>query len=179
MGELSQKLEALLFTAGEAVLRSELAALLRISDEELQGAIEDLRAVLTNRGIALVETETEVALTTHPALAEFLTQFLGQTEAQLSRATSETLALVAYRGPVTRYELDVLRGVDTRRILRQLVQNGWVTKASAAGRAPLYDITPEFLKQLGITRKQELPAFAELSDQAAAGELLKHTPPQE
>lgn len=159
MDKKTQQLEALLFVAGEGVSKRELAKILDISEVGLDTLVQQMREELAGRGLALVVTEKDVELTTSPDVREFLAVYLESENEPLSRAGAETLAVVAYKGPLTRYDIDMIRGVDSRRMLRHLIQRGVVRRLAGQGRAPLYDVTEEFLKQLGITRREELPNF--------------------
>lgn len=172
LSESAQQLEALLFTAGEPVAKKDLAKLLGEPLEALEQHFTELDAALAGHGVTLVLTDTHVQLATSPTVAEFLAAFEQQEAQTLSRAASETLAIIAYRGPLTRYDVDVLRGVDSRSMIRQLLRRGVIAQQEAADSTAQYDITPEFLLQLGITRREELPKFDELSSTERIEELL-------
>jgi len=176
MNENTQRLEALLCVAGEAVSYAELKKLLGISQEELQQLVSELERELSGHGLAIVQTSHEVELVTSPSVSAWLTQTMSPPERdELTPAAAETLAVVAYLGPLTRYEVDMLRGVDSRRMLRQLIRRGAVARHAGHGRAPRYAITEEFLKRLGITRREELPRYGELSSREAIKQLLQST----
>lgn len=162
MTQAAQQLEALLFVAGEAVPVAELRKVLKLSPEEFLTTLHELSGHLAEHGLACVVTGQEAELTTSPALGAWMAQITQQEPAELSRAAAETLALVAYRGPLTRYEIDVIRGVDCRQMLRKLLRQGVIQRLPTRGRAPQYDVTEEFYKQLGVTRRDELPGFQEL-----------------
>ena len=157
MDKTMQRLEALLFVAGEGVSKRELTEILKVTLADLELAIRQLAEVLRGRGLALVVTDEDIELTTSPGVKEFLATYIETKDIPLSRAGAETLAVVAYKGPLTRYDVDMIRGVDSRRMLRQLVQRGMVRRRAGKGRAPLYDVTEDFFKQMGITRREELP----------------------
>ncbi|MEK7557008.1 MAG: SMC-Scp complex subunit ScpB [Patescibacteria group bacterium] len=173
MTRAAQQLEALLALAGESVSRRELSQLLKVSPPELQALIDEVAGSFAGHALAIVQTERDVELTTSREVGEWLAQVIPDAgNKELSRAAAETLAIVAYCGPVTRYEIDMLRGVDSRRMLRVLLGRGVVERISGQGRAPRYEITDDFLKHLGITRREELPRFQELSRQERVRELL-------
>lgn len=159
----SAKLEALLFLAGDAVSHSDIARLLNLPATEIPPIIADLQAKLTDRGLALVTTETQVQLTTSPAVGEYVKEFLQGETGSISTAAAETLALIAYRGPISRPDIEAIRGVDSRRMIRQLRIRGLIKRHTAVGQLPTYTITPEFLQHLGLTTASDLPNFAELS----------------
>lgn len=171
MKTAAQRLVALLLTTGEAVQKRELERQLGMTGERLAAALADARTGLTESGLTLVETEQGVELTTSPAVADWLRGIWAETEPELTRAAAETLALVAYAGPLTRFEVDSLRGVDSRRILRGLWRAGLLQRLPG-GRAAQYGVTEEFLKGAGVSRREELPRFAELSTHRGIRRLL-------
>lgn len=172
MTDQAQKIQALLFVAGEAVSKQELAKLIKSSVEEIDAYIEEIGQALAGQGLAIAVTNTHAQLTTAPHVAEYLAAFQSQEAEALTRAAAETLALIAYRGPISRYDVDAVRGVDSRSMIRSLVRRGIVRQVQAAGRTPLYDVTEDFLLQLGITKRQELPEFESLSTNEAVARVL-------
>ena len=172
MTSLTQHIEALLFTAGEAVSVSDLAQLLSVPEQDVQAALGELEQHLSGHALALVTTSTHAQLVTSGSVAEFLAQFAGQDGKELSRAAMETLSVIAYRGPISRYDIDAIRGVDSRRMIRQLLLRGLLHQTRTAAHASLYDISEDALMQLGITNKKELPQFNALSKSEHIDQLL-------
>ncbi len=172
-GTPSQKIEALLFVAGEAVAKKELAKLLNEPVEKIDDYLLELEDALHDRGLALVRTANRIQLVTSPHVATFLAQYSVYDARPLTRAASETLALVAYRGPISRYDIDTIRGVDSRSMLRQLLRRGLVYQIRSGGQTPLYDISDEFLLHVGLTRREQLPQFSELSNNSTVDQLLQ------
>lgn len=168
----AQKLQALLFVAGESVPKTELAELLQESLESVDQHLSTLQASLQDHGITLVMTDTHAQLATSPTMADFLTGFQKEDLGELSRAASETLAIIAYRGPITRYDIDMLRGVDSRSMIRGLMRRGVIRRLQRSGRSPLYDITEEFLLNLGIKLREELPEFTTLASHEGIERIL-------
>lgn len=169
----AQQLQALLLVAGEAVSRAELTRLLGAAPEELQILIAEVQSALAGQGITIIETAQAVELTTSPEVGAWLGAYIKQgDEDELTRAAAETLAIVAYCGPLRRHEVDMLRGVDSRRVLRQLRERGVVARDTVRGQAPRYDITEDFLKHLGLARREQLPRFEELSRHENVQQLL-------
>lgn len=173
MNDLAQQIEALLFLAGEAVSRKELARLTGQSRDAVATAVAELAEGLTEHGLTLVTTDTHVQLTTSSQVSSFVAQFLSTEERTLSAAAVETMALVAYRGPISRYEIEVIRGVDSRRIVHQLLLRGLIRPVSRAARPRQYVITEEFLSHLGVTEREQLPSFEELSSHEKILDRLK------
>lgn len=174
MNEVVRKIEALLFVAGEAVPKTDLVKLLGVELNELETYLTELHTVLSETGLALILTQDSVHLVTNPTLADFLQQFLDEENTTLSRAAAETLALVAYKGPVSRYDIEAIRGVDSRRVLQQLVRRGLVVKQAGQGRVSLYTVSELFFQHIGVTRREELPQFQVLSSNERIRELLLH-----
>lgn len=159
-------LEAILFASGEPVSKKRLAGLLGITPTLLEKAVDALRDELKNRGLSLVETESELELRTAPEATELVKKLR---EAELSRdlgkAGLETLALILYRGSATRGEVDWVRGVNSSQTVRTLLLRGLIEKTedSEDRRRPRYKPTVEALAHLGVGKADELPNFKELS----------------
>lgn len=163
MNALAQQIQALLFTAGEAVPLEELQALTKASESDVADAIQELTESLQESGLAIITTATHAEISTSSSVAEFLTQFNTEETPVLSKAALETLSVIAYKGPLPRFDIDAIRGVDSRHMIKQLFARGLVRQLKISGAAPQYDITEEFLAHLGVTRKEELPDFETLS----------------
>lgn len=166
----SQKLEALLLLAEEPLTRKELRRRLEIDENGLQGCIQELQESLHGHGITLVIAGDEVGLSTSAALAEWIQTFLPKSEYVLSKAASETLAIVMYCGPIARSDIEAIRGVDCRSMLRLLLQRGLVIRQESGQPGAAYDISAETLRGLGVSRKEDLPDYPELAHHA----ILKH-----
>lgn len=158
---LAAQLEAILFMATEPVSAARLA---KISGEPLahvQAALATLADSLAERGIRVSQLEGTFRLVTAPEASAVLGHFLDETDkAELSRASLETLAIIAYRGPLTRSGIEQLRGVSSDTLLRSLVSRGLVTEAGrsqAPGRPMQYTVSPAFLDHFGLTSLSELP----------------------
>lgn len=175
MTSTAQQLVAWLFAAGEAVSKKELCTLLNVESDGLESLVGEIHKKLNELGLSLVVTGESVELTTGSSVAEFLTVSLAESQPALTRAAAETLALVAYAGPLTRFEVDSLRGVDSRRILRSLWRAGLVQRLPGRGRAALYSVSEGFLKGMGVSRREDLPRFQELARNPALERLLGRT----
>ncbi len=173
MTPLAQKIQALLFTAGEAVSLSDLASLTKTSDKDLQNACMELSQALEGSGLTLVSTDTSVQLATSPSIGEFLAEFDTQETPELSRSAMETLSIIAYRGPIVRFDVDIIRGVDSRRMIRQLLRRGMVRQIRVSGKTPLYDITEEFLSHIGVAKREDMPNFEKLSSSEEISRILQ------
>jgi len=158
---LSAKVEALLFVAIEPVSPGQLAIALETTTAELNGALDDLEASLRTRGLRLQRFSGRVQLTTAPESAETIEHFLGlEATSHLSKAALETLAIIAYQQPVTRPQVDAVRGVNSDGVMRSLLNKGLIQeggRADGPGRPILYSTTPEFLQHFGLNSLTELP----------------------
>jgi segregation and condensation protein B len=154
-------LESLLFVANGPVSTDQLQKTLEIPPLELELAIEALSRALEGRGLRLQRKGGDVQLATAPQCAAFVERFLGlQLSSRLSAAALEALAVVAYRQPVTRAQVEAVRGVNSDGVLNTLLARGMVAeigRLEAAGRPILYGTTFEFLQYFGLQELRQLP----------------------
>ena len=159
---LDAKLEALLFFKGEGITISDLAKMAGENEEDVAKALETLKAKLEGRGVALVEAGEEVMLRT-TAEASALIEKIEKEELMkdLGKAGAETLAIVLYKGPISRTELEYIRGVNSTFILRNLLIRGLVERISNPKdqRSFLYKPTLDLLSFLGVANVNALPEF--------------------
>ncbi|HKI54398.1 MAG TPA: SMC-Scp complex subunit ScpB [Anaerolineales bacterium] len=177
---LSTKLEAILFVAAEPVPTGQLATALDVSSSVIERGLNELAESLSARGLRLQRNAGRVQLTTAPELAELIERFLGlDSTTHLSRAALETLSIVAYQQPVTRPQIDSIRGVNSDSMIRSLLNKGLVLESGRAdgpGRPILYSTSPEFLQHFGLNSILEMPPLAKPEEEEElgdAGELLK------
>lgn len=162
--------EAALFAAQEPQSLADLAAHIG-GDVDLAAALATLQADYAGRGVELVERGGRWHFQTAPDLAWLLRRETEQTR-KLSRAATETLAIIAYHEPVSRAEIEAIRGVQVSKgTIDVLMEEGWITpsgRREAPGRPLVYATTPEFLSHFGLTSRRDLPG---LEDLRAAGLL--------
>jgi segregation and condensation protein B len=175
---LSVQLEALLFVAGEPVTTAQLATALDISASVVERGLNELDAQLSSRGLRLQRHAGRVQLTTAPQLAELIERFLGlEATTHLSRAALETLAIIAYQQPVTRPQIDAIRGVNSDSMMKSLLNKGLILESGRAdgpGRPILYSTTPEFLQHFGLNSILEMPSLAKPEEEGEThDEMLK------
>ena len=175
---LSTKLEAMLFVAGEPVTTSQLATALDVAPSVIERGLNELDTALSTRGLRLQRHAGRVQLTTAPQLAELIERFLGlEATSHLSRAALETLAIIAYQQPVTRPQIDSIRGVNSDSMMKSLLHKGLILESGRAdgpGRPILYSTTPEFLQHFGLNSILEMPALAKPEEEADThAEMLK------
>lgn len=167
-------LEALLFAAGEPLSKKKLCALLGVSPDLLEMALNQLRADLDDRGLALVEVNDDVELRTHPETFE-LTKKLREAELSrdLGKAGLETLAVIVYRGQATRGHIDWVRGVNSGAALRSLLMRGLVKRVDDPSdkRRACYEPTVDALAHIGVSSLTELPEYQTFKDALAKEEV--------
>jgi segregation and condensation protein B len=162
-GELTEaQLEALLFVAEKPLSRGEIARLAGVDRDTVDVRLGDLEVTLAGRGIRLVLGGDRVELTTAPEAGALIARYVGADAVRLSPAALETLAIVAYRQPVTKAVIERIRGVDSDYTVRALIHRRLVVeqgRADAPGRPILYGTGFDFLERFGITSLDELPAL--------------------
>lgn len=162
-GELSvAQLEALLFVAERPLARREIAALAGIEREVVDALLGDLEVTLSDRGLRLLSAGEHVQLVTSPNAGRLIARYMGADGGRLSPAALETIAIVAYRQPVTRAVIERIRGVDSDYVLRSLMHRRLVVeqgRADSIGRPFLYGTGFEFLERFGLTSLDELPSL--------------------
>jgi segregation and condensation protein B len=172
------QLEALLFVAERPLSRREIAAIARVDRATVDERLGDLEVALTNRGIRLILSDDRVELVTAPGAGALIARYVGVDAVRLSPAALETLAIVAYRQPVTKSAVERIRGVDSDYTIRSLLHRRLVVelgRSEAPGRPFLYGTGFEFLERFGLTTLDELPPLdvevaARLVDEDPAGE---------
>lgn len=158
-------IEGVLFYRGTPVKKAELIKLFSCTDEDLETALQSLKDRLTSGALRLIQTEREVQMVTASELDELIESIRkDELRRDIGKAGAETLAVVLYKGPVTRADIDRIRGVNSAFILRNLLVRGLVER-TPEGKTHTFDVTPELLAHLGITNKLELPEYATVLDQ--------------
>ena len=167
--ELVRAVEATLFAAEEPLTAEQLSA--HLAGADVRAALDELQGHYARRGVRLVERGKRWQFQTAPDLAHLLRREREQAR-KLSRAATEVLAIVAYHEPVSRAEIEAIRGVQTSPgTLDVLMEAGWVRVAGrreVPGRPVIYATTPEFLSHFGLASRKDLPGIDELK---AAGLL--------
>lgn len=173
---LSAKLEAVLFAAGKPLTLKKLAEVTSSSASEVQGSLKELQALYESggRGFQLIVNQGEAALATHPDLTELVQEFVKREEyGELTRPQLEALSVLSYRGPLTKSELEQVRGVNCSLILRNLMIRGLVQEMED-GPVAKYQVTVELLRHLGISSVEELPEYHALSSDENLTRVLAH-----
>jgi segregation and condensation protein B len=174
-GRLESILESLLYAADRALTIPDLKRLVNERDgKKITAALEALRERHASTGIQLASLAGGWLFRTHPDNGPWVAKLVAGRPQRLTRAMLEALAIVAYRQPITRPEIDEIRGVDCGPVLKTLLDRGFVRilgKKEDVGRPMLYGTTPEFLKTFSLKDLSDLPTlreFHELSEQQMA-----------
>ncbi len=162
--DLRAQIEALLFVLSEPVPLKKLSEILNIDIEKIREEVSLLRQDLENenRGLWLIEVNNEIQITTKPEFAGLLEGLIkAELNEELTPSSIDTLSIIAYLGPVSRATVDYIRGVNSTFILRSLLLRGLVQRLDEkVSNAFMYDLSFEFLKHLGISRKEDLPDYS-------------------
>jgi len=167
--KLAARLEALLFIYGDPVTIKKIASVLDLDETAVQEGLQILREHLrdTARGLMILEKENRVQLVTKPDFAKFLEDIVkDEFTESLTPAALETLSIISYTAPITRAEIDYIRGVNSSFILRSLTLRGLVERSLDKKHGHAYTYRPSFelLKHLGIRAAEELPDFDKFQD---------------
>ena len=169
--QLRHLIEALVFAADKPVTLQRLRQLTRVSDvTRIEAALAELQDDYKDRGIALQQVSGGYQFRTNTTFSSWVQQLIAGRPVRLSRAQLETLAIVAYRQPITRPEIDEIRGVDSSATLRLLLERSLIRvlgKREEVGRPTLYGTTKEFLDFFSLSDLRELPTLREYSELTA------------
>jgi segregation and condensation protein B len=161
---LSNIIESILFIYGEPMKISRLAEILNKKENEVEEALAVLENNLAERGLKLIKNNGEATLTTVSEASEFIQGLLKEEfSGKLTKAALETLAIVAYSGPLPRAEIDFIRGVNSSFILRNLLISGLAEREinPKDRRTFIYKPSIDFLRFLGLSKLEDLPEYGE------------------
>lgn len=162
----SSRLESILFVASKPLPVKKISAVLNVNESEIASAIEDLRLKYNNprSGIVILQNGQEVQMVSNPDNREIAENFMkSEVSGELTRPQLETLTVISYCGPITKPELEQIRGVNCGLILRNLMLRGLIKETeSELNLLPVYEVTMDYLRHLGINSLSELPNYAEL-----------------
>ena len=171
MNDLQNKIEGLLFALGRPVSYTELAKILATDASAIADAVRMLKDARQNSGIVLIDEGKMLELRASQAAAEVIEQIRREEYSrEIGKAGLETLATVMYRGPLSRSEIDFVRGVNSSQTLRTLLMRGLVRRIPNPRdeRSFLYEVTTETLAQLGIQDPRDLPDYADVKEKLSA-----------
>lgn len=165
MTNLESKIEAVLFWKGEPMKRKKLCEILGCENSELDTALSKLDENLNGRGITLLAKGDEVTLGTARDLAPTIERLTKEELSKdLGKAGSETLAIILYKGPISRRDIDWIRGVNSAFIVRNLLVRGLIEKVTSKSdeRIYLYKTSFDLLSYLGLKKEADLPEFEKI-----------------
>ncbi|MBT5338372.1 SMC-Scp complex subunit ScpB [Candidatus Falkowbacteria bacterium] len=169
---MKTKIESLLFISSKPLTAKSIVSFLtkqgeQITAQQVLEIVEDLKQKYNRpeSGVQLVQAGNELQMTTNPDVAEIIKKFLkDDITGELTPASLETLTVVAYRGPITKPELEQIRGVNCSLIIRNLLIRGLITfETNKNSGQNSYEVTIDFLKHLGLNNVKELPDYERLS----------------
>ena len=180
---LTALVESLLFVSSEPAPVARVAEALEVSVEQVEEALAELKALSKNgasRGLVLQRRGDKVQLTTRPEYAPYVEKFLGLTlTSRLSKPALETLAIIAYQQPITRPEIEMIRGVNCDAVLQTLLSKGLVEEVGrleTAGRPIQYGTTFAFLQHFGLGSLDDMPPLKAEEPAAASPDTAVDAP---
>jgi segregation and condensation protein B len=181
------QLEALLFVAERPLSRREIATIAGVARDVVDARLGDLEVTLAGRGIRLVTAAERVELVTAPEAGPLIARYVGADAVRLSPAALETLAIVAYRQPVTKAAVERIRGVDSDYTIRVLLHRRLIVelgRSEAPGRPYLYGTGFDFLERFGLTSLDQLPPLdvdvaARLAEEGQELDLVRAAEPSD
>ncbi len=162
---LKSKIESILFVASKPLSIKDLSKILNQPEPQVQSAMEDLANLKKDSGVVVLENNGEYQLATSSENSSIVKDFLNtDLREKLTDATVEVLAIIAYRQPISKAEIEAIRGVNSQYSIRHLLMRGMIEKVSNPNdaRSYLYQTTTEFLQHLGLTSVKDLMEFDKL-----------------
>ncbi len=159
-GELVNIVEAILFVSGEPVSLKQLEEAVASTPSDIGKALDQLKVSLSKRGLRLAKAHGYYQLITDPMAAQAIERFLGaQAKIELSKPAAETLAIIAYEQPVTKMQIEEIRGVASDQTIKNLLIRGLIIESgqqASPGRPTLYSTSHSFLQHLGLSDASDL-----------------------
>ncbi len=174
MESLKSTIESILFVSSKPLKTKELAKYMEKPENDIKAALIELVEERKNSGVVVLENNGEYQLATNAANSSYVKNFLNtELREKLTDATVEVLAIIAYRQPISKAEIEAIRGVNSQYSLRHLLMRGLIEKTSNPSdqRSFLYQTTTELLQHLGISSTTDLPEFEKLISQVKLPEI--------
>lgn len=165
-GKLKGALECMLFVSPQPLDLEKVAQALNINVAEVSRAMEELRLEYSERGLCIVRIAGGYQMCTRPEYAEYISALLKPQRTRLSQAALETLAVIAYKQPITQPEIEAIRGVNSEGVLKTLLERSLIKpvgRRETAGRPIIYGVTDEFMNHFGLNDLSELPDIETLA----------------
>ncbi len=166
MDKLKSQILSILFVASKPISIKELADVLELSEDEIKQAVAGIVSENQTSGIILLSSGNKLQLSSNPDNSSIVKKFLSlELREKLTDAALETLAIILYRQPISKAEIENIRGVNSQYTLRHLLIRGLIEKIQSQSdrRSQLYKTTLEFMQHLGIKDMKDLPDFEELT----------------
>ncbi len=180
MKELKPQLEALLFVAAKPLKLKDLAELVKADQAAITAALDELAADCEQqqRGVHIVKQGTTYQMVSAPSYAGLIKEFIkDETMGELSKPSLEALTIIAYRGPITKFDLDRIRGVNCALILRNLLLHGLIeATADKKKNETYYSVTLDFVRFLGVDDISKLPEYEKLRQHDSLERMLEDQP---
>lgn len=164
--KLKSVIESILFVSGEPVSVAKISKITETLKAEVENALMMLGNEYAGRGLQIVRKENDVQMTTSAENSDYIDGLVkSEIQENLSQAALEVLSIISYRGPITRVDMESIRGVNCSFTLRSLLMRGLIERIENPkdARGYLYKISIEFLKKLGVSRVEELPDWEEMN----------------
>jgi segregation and condensation protein B len=168
MSSIKSQIESLLFVANKPLTAKQLAKLANQEESQIKSALQELVTEHKESGIVIIEGSDGYQMATNSENVETVKAFLNaDLREKLTDATVEVLAIIAYRQPIAKSEIEAIRGVNSQYSIRQLLMRGLIEKVPNPhdARGHLYQVTTEFMQHLGLTGIHDLPEFESLVSQ--------------
>ena len=175
--ELKSQVESTLFVAGKPLSPASIARAIGQDGAAVEAALRELASDRRESGVVLLESDGTWMMSTNPENAEIVRMFLNaEMREKLTDATVETLAIIAYRQPISKAEIEAIRGVNCQYSIRALLIRGLISKESDPkdGRQLLYQTTHEFLEHMGLSSVKDLPDFETFTEKVRLPEKEVH-----
>lgn len=171
---LQSQLEAMLFVASKPLSIKRMVKVVEANETEVLAALQAMTEKYNREsGVVLLNNNEEWQLVSNPDLKDVTEKFVkAEISGELTKAQLEALTVVAYCGPITKPELEQLRGVNCSLILRNLMMRGLVKEVEGDGLFPAFEVTMDYLRHLGLTSLSELPDYAELHNHSFVTQAL-------
>ncbi|MFA5076325.1 MAG: SMC-Scp complex subunit ScpB [Patescibacteria group bacterium] len=173
MSQLRSKVESLLFISPKPLSIKKIAELAQSELQEVEEVVDGLMTEYSNRGMEIKRLGDKVQMMTsgdnHKLVQDFVKD---EVTGELTRPSLETLTVIAYRGPISKPELELIRGVNCSLIIRNLLIRGLIEEVEDKNRGSLFNVTFDFLKFLGISQVTELPDYDKLNSDENLKRLL-------
>lgn len=166
MLDLKNKIEALIFLSKEPLSIDELTKYFKLEKQQIEEAVDELKEDKKNTGINLKTDKEILSFVTNPSCGEEIKNFFHPEMKikKLSKSTMETLAIIAYKGPITKGEIEVIRGVSAEKAISNLLEKNLIYisgKKKSIGTPNIYNVTEDFYSYLNINKEENLPGYEE------------------